>query len=325
MDTFSISKLSAFLADMYDKACCSTIDYFQSWMLQYLQSYIVFDSATWGIFNVEDTTPRISILFNIPDDFVSSFESFKASDRFVGAVIMNPGKALNSIDYDLTSLPEYLGLYEKYNLRYVLSMELSDEKMRVQHAFSIIRADKNHPFSENERRFIQAVSPHLIQARRINCQFYLNTCQAHATFNQPFKMALVDYQGGVQQTIQGFEDLIKREWEGWYGNTGMAMLPSPLMDQLITNRGESYTGNHIVVTASYFEYLVALQVRTCSPIDVLTLREREVAILCAQGRNQKEIAAALNISPFTVRNHLQKIYSSLNINNKAQLAKRLLE
>lgn len=321
MESFSISELSRLLAKIYDRACHSPIDQYQYWIIQYLQNYIEFDSATWGIFNFDDRLPRSYILFNISDDFPSCYESFQANDSYVEALAINPGKTLNSIDYDLTSSPGYLGLYEKYKIRHILAIILPDEKMRVHHALSIIRADKDHPFSEDERHFIQATAPHLMQAWRINCQFFLNTFEAHEAFNRPFKMALVDYQGGVQQAIQGFDGLIKREWKGWQDN----ILPQELIDQLINEREESYTGDHVVITATYFEYLIALQVYERSPIDSLTLREREVAMLSAQGKNYKEIATELNISHSTVRNHLQKIYARLHINNKAQLMKLLFD
>lgn len=48
----------------------------------------------------------------------------------------------------------------------------------------------------------------------------------------------------------------------------------------------------------------------------LTRRELEVLELMAQGQSHKEVAAALYISPETVRRHLRNIYQKLNVNNK---------
>jgi len=55
--------------------------------------------------------------------------------------------------------------------------------------------------------------------------------------------------------------------------------------------------------------------------EVLTMREREVLKLLTEGKGAKEIAAALYISPHTVRRHRFNIMEKLNIKNLADLVK----
>ena len=55
--------------------------------------------------------------------------------------------------------------------------------------------------------------------------------------------------------------------------------------------------------------------------EILTRREREVLKLLAEGKRTKEIAAALYISPHTVRRHRSNIMEILNIQNLADLVK----
>jgi DNA-binding NarL/FixJ family response regulator len=55
--------------------------------------------------------------------------------------------------------------------------------------------------------------------------------------------------------------------------------------------------------------------------EVLTMREREVLKLLTEGKGAKEIAAALYISPHTVRRHRSNIMEKLNIKNLADLVK----
>jgi DNA-binding NarL/FixJ family response regulator len=55
--------------------------------------------------------------------------------------------------------------------------------------------------------------------------------------------------------------------------------------------------------------------------EVLTMREREVLKLLAEGKRTKEIAEVLYISPYTVRRHRSNIMEKLNINNLAELVK----
>jgi two-component system nitrate/nitrite response regulator NarL len=59
--------------------------------------------------------------------------------------------------------------------------------------------------------------------------------------------------------------------------------------------------------------LPALDERTA---DVLTGREREVLVLLAEGRNNREIAVALSVTLATVKSHLVRIYSKLEAGNR---------
>jgi DNA-binding CsgD family transcriptional regulator len=52
----------------------------------------------------------------------------------------------------------------------------------------------------------------------------------------------------------------------------------------------------------------------------LTLREREVLRLVAEGRSDKEIAAALSISPRTVGRHLENLRAKLGVDSRAAAA-----
>jgi DNA-binding NarL/FixJ family response regulator len=55
--------------------------------------------------------------------------------------------------------------------------------------------------------------------------------------------------------------------------------------------------------------------------EILTMREREVLKLIAEGKRTKDIAEALFISPYTVRRHRSNIMEKLNLNNLAELVK----
>ena len=53
------------------------------------------------------------------------------------------------------------------------------------------------------------------------------------------------------------------------------------------------------------------------PLDALSPRERDVLELCAEGRTNEEIAAALTLSPRTVERHLSNIYVKLGVGGAA--------
>lgn len=55
--------------------------------------------------------------------------------------------------------------------------------------------------------------------------------------------------------------------------------------------------------------------------DELTAREQEVLRLVAEGRADKEIAAVLDISLYTVKSHVRSILSKLHVNNRREAAR----
>ncbi len=58
--------------------------------------------------------------------------------------------------------------------------------------------------------------------------------------------------------------------------------------------------------------------RRAAPSAGLTAREVEVLRLVAQGRSNREIAAELFIAEKTARNHVERVYAKLGVNNRTQ-------
>jgi DNA-binding NarL/FixJ family response regulator len=57
----------------------------------------------------------------------------------------------------------------------------------------------------------------------------------------------------------------------------------------------------------------------------LTVREREVLELIAQGRDNAQVAAALQLSEKTVRNHVTSVFAKLQVENRPQAIVRARE
>jgi two-component system response regulator NreC len=58
-----------------------------------------------------------------------------------------------------------------------------------------------------------------------------------------------------------------------------------------------------------------------NPLDLLSGREREVLLLIADGKTNKEIAARLNLSVYTVDSHRGKIMEKLNLHSAGELVR----
>ena len=72
-------------------------------------------------------------------------------------------------------------------------------------------------------------------------------------------------------------------------------------------------------------HLSPLQPPEWSPEADLSPRQRDAALKAARGESVKEIAAAMMVSPDTVRGYLQEAYRRLGVSNRAELARALSE
>ncbi len=61
------------------------------------------------------------------------------------------------------------------------------------------------------------------------------------------------------------------------------------------------------------------------PHEVLSEREWDFALLVERGKSNKEIAAALHVSVFTVENQLKRIFRKLKVRSRTELARRVRE
>jgi DNA-binding CsgD family transcriptional regulator len=59
--------------------------------------------------------------------------------------------------------------------------------------------------------------------------------------------------------------------------------------------------------------------------DALTVTERRTAELVSRGLSNKEVAAALFITPKTVETQLSRIYAKLGVHSRTALARRLVK
>jgi DNA-binding NarL/FixJ family response regulator len=81
-------------------------------------------------------------------------------------------------------------------------------------------------------------------------------------------------------------------------------------------RGEAYLSPSIAdaVLSDYRKHVT-------NPIDLLTSREREVIVMIAEGKTNKEIANILQLSVYTVEAHRGKIMEKLNLHNTGDIVR----
>ena len=97
------------------------------------------------------------------------------------------------------------------------------------------------------------------------------------------------------------------------------VLKSSAGDELITAIDEAARGR-VYITESIAQE-VAFRPSGASPLEGLTRRQRDVLQLLAEGRQAKEIAATLNVSPKTVEFHKYRLMDVLGVHTTAELAR----
>jgi len=81
-------------------------------------------------------------------------------------------------------------------------------------------------------------------------------------------------------------------------------------------RGEAYLSP--AVTASV---LTDYRKSVANPIDLLTTREREVLVMIAEGKTNKEIANSLLLSVYTVESYRGSLMEKLNLHNTGDIVR----
>jgi DNA-binding NarL/FixJ family response regulator len=112
----------------------------------------------------------------------------------------------------------------------------------------------------------------------------------------------------VLTTYEGDEDVHQALEAGAQGYLLKGMSPEVLLDAL----RRVHAGNRVLPSP------VARSLDSRAPCSDLSAREREVLVLIAQGRNNKEIGAALSITEGTVKCHVTMILSRLGVSDRTQ-------
>ena len=84
--------------------------------------------------------------------------------------------------------------------------------------------------------------------------------------------------------------------------------------------GQGFQAKTVAINVRQNNNLRFLEVMATGPLNGLTARESEIVARYAGGETYLAIAAALSLSPTTVRNHISHCFQKLGVKNKAELA-----
>lgn len=92
-------------------------------------------------------------------------------------------------------------------------------------------------------------------------------------------------------------------------------------DDLIRAIRAVYRGEAFLSPAVSDAVLMDYRKHVTNPVDLLTSREREVLAMIAEGKTNKEIAVALNLSVYTVESHRGSVMEKLNLHSTGDIVR----
>ncbi len=298
---------------------------FQDQAIEVLRGTLRFDVSMWGSATVQDAVlqPHSYHVTGAPPERSAeayvAYEEVKGADWVARTAIARPGTC---VLFDGRRPPAeasaaWLAFLEAFDIRHVLSTMRVQPISNLAVFLSLYRADRDDPYSEEERRLLEALVPILATAWDAN---RLHAMEAGRVPRDPEAgTAMSDEYGFLHVVEPRFEAALHGEWPSWTGPT----LPEPLLP--LAAHGGTWRGTRMVARASApVNGFTTLRAQPRSPADRLSPRELEVARLWADGKQTEEIAEAMGLKPVSVRNRLQRVYLKLDVHGRVELL-RVLE
>lgn len=317
MNTESFGKA---LLELYRLARTLPMHQFQRQALDAIGARFDFDTAWWGMasrMHGQDLEIHASLPYRLPASYPALWDAIKHEDTIADAVLAAPGTTVNFSRKALYASPGLASLMARFGITSCLCTVTLVPELNLMAFLSVYRMEGKPAFSENERRYMQLLMPHMTAALTSNWMLHLERARASRSPAGGTALAVVDRRGMLYVADAGLSDLLRREWPHWVG----PLLPDMLVDHL--RLGTPYRGTRLTVHFHAVADLWMVDLRPVTDAGRLTPREAEIARRFSAGASYKEIAQALGIAPSTARHHLREIYRKLDVSDKAELARKL--
>jgi DNA-binding CsgD family transcriptional regulator len=307
------------LLELYRGARELSVAEFPGFAFGLLTAVLRFDTARYTALKFLDQGAVVctSHLWNEAIETVLDWEQINRHDTVVPTVLSALGRAFCFHAPTLFAGPGKAimrDFIQRTGHRNNLVIALLDDDEGLCKSLSLYRAGPEDRYAERDGQVLEALMPHVVEALRINES--LGALAVRADADARASLAIAGVNGALHYVGPRFVELMRLEWPQW----SSTRLPACALDGVSCAGGHGWSGRSIAFTVERIGELLFVRARALHPSARLSSRELRVAALYGAGRSHKEIARDLELSPVTVRNHLQHIYAKLRINDKAQLA-----
>jgi DNA-binding CsgD family transcriptional regulator len=313
-----LKSFSDFVSEVNARAAESDAEGLARWAIEHLSHTLGFDGAWYGWAQIEKEGVQIhaNASLNLPDDYYEFWKTMANDDLLAARLIREPGAIATYDRYSGQQNDGMTTLSDRYALTQMATvMNRREGRLASFYLSSYRMGRRSRSFLPEEQEYLQCAVDQLGRAMKLS-SFEYNRRAERGTIS-----ILVNESGIGILGLGNLREQLGEFWPSWKGD----LLPEKLT-KLIHMQGQHVLPDEqmIVTCENAPQYqgmgLRRLTLRRMMPIDHLTIRESEVAVLLSKGRSHKDVARMLGIAPSTVRNQTQSIYDKLGVNSRAELA-----
>jgi DNA-binding CsgD family transcriptional regulator len=292
---------------------------FKKWAMEISCSAVAFDSGIWGTPDVVSDDFSSVYLFRQPAEMIENYDRnvHLSGDPLGQAALAHPHQTVlfNNMpafgqDASYRQVAEHT---RRYGITHALATYHVTPVTKIATGIAFYRADPKAPFTEADRQTKELLVPHLIEAMRINLFSFLHGSQ-FGKIHPGSALAICDPTGMLYETTPRFPVVLHDVWTKWAGQR----LPLPF-DRLEGAKALRWSLDGLEFRASPCRDMFLVSVVKATRLDALSARQRQVAELLAKGKQYKDIARELSISPSTVTKHVNQIHDRLQISGREEL------
>lgn len=312
--------IQKFISDLIEVGYRTPANRFKERLTGLLAELIPFDKALWASGHIQNFRVHNAYLFRLPAGMMDNWERYKNQDRLLAQLIKKPGQTLDVYDFysrtERASLAVYRQHSSLYGIENAISTAVPEPRTGLLEIMSLYRSRAEDSFSPREREIKQFVFPLMIKAWHLNQSLHFRNKAQDVLGGAA---AICDREGLIRHFESQFIDLLLKDWPGWTG----PVLPEALTTWLAGTETKGFSGENLSMIRHRFGDLALLQAYPSGVLKLLSAREEQVAQSFAAGLTHKEIGRELNLSPSTIRRHIESIYRKLEVSNKLELFQAL--
>lgn len=314
----SLRQFSGFVGEINALARYSDTQELVSWAVEQLSETVGFDSAWygWAELRADGVDIHAQSSQNLTSTYYDSWCEMADQDLLAAAVRQSPGRTAVYDRFGNAQTDGMISLADNYGLKKMATAMHARPGRTASFFLSSYRGGRHcRAWSQQELDYLQCAVDHLSSAMKLS----ISAFETHAGGSG--QSCFFNEDGIIILGLQNVYEQLSSLWPGWSGDR----LPEHLREI------GSVSGEHVLVdrklivlseTATVLGSmnLRKLTLRELTKYDLLTLREKEVADLLADGLSHKEVAKILGVAPATVRNQTQSIYAKMGLSSRAELA-----
>ena len=283
----------------------------------WLRQRIAFDGGTLLTSTLKEPSVFDAHFYKLSATMLQDWEKVKHLSMVGHKILAQPcepfrwGASIYANDESRAPLKQFL---ERYGLMQMWAIAIPQPGSALTSVVAVLRNDIENPFSDPESQVLREAVPVVVEAWAVNR--LLCAGSSLIPHGEPKDaVALVGSDGLVRYATASWIQIVFGDVEQRHSPLVPSVLrEAPLGKEVEWQDGAWYVQREAVDGGQL------IRLRSPQAADDLGAREREVARLYTEGKSHKEIARALNISPKTVRNHLQNIFRKLRVSNRVGLA-----